>query len=202
MRRKRFGKRVQRAAEASNGETELAELIKASVKDRSHLEGQTVGSLLATIPAILEQNGLTLSTDLHSLQSSVEHSLEEGMAQLGSKLSDQLSKSLAPLNDLHDLHNLEALPEKLTDHSELSEIVHDGFDSLAEKLSDKTKIDDTIHDGLHEISEKLEEVNSYGLNGIMDQISKIDLHTGHHYPGPGHGGHGGHGGHHVTAKHG
>ena len=111
---------MQREAEASSGETELAELIKASVKDRSHLEGQTVGSLLATIPAILEQNGLSLSTDLHSLQSSVEHSLEEGMAQLGSKLSDQLSKSLAPLKDLHDLHNLEALPEKLPVHSELS----------------------------------------------------------------------------------
>ena len=183
--------------DASSGEAELAELIKASVKDRSHLEGQTVGSLLATIPAILEQNGLTLSTDIHSLQSSVEHSLEEGMAQLGSKLSDQLSKSLAPLKDLHDLHNLEALPEKLTDHSELSEIVHDGFDSLAEKLSDKTKIDDTIHDGLHEISEKLEEVNSYGLNGIMDQISKIDLHTGHHYSSVSHGG-----GHHVADEHG
>ena len=29
--------------------------------------------------------------------------------------------------------------------------------------------------------------------------SKVDLHGGHHYPGPGHGGHGGH---HVTAKHG
>ena len=188
-----LGERVRR--EASSGETELAELIKASVKDRSHLEAQTVGSLLATIPAILEQNGLSLSSDLHGLQASVEHSLEEGMDQLGSKLAEQLSKSLAPLKDLHDLHNLEALPEKLSDHSELSEIVHDGFDSLVEKLADKTKIDDTIHDGLHEISEKLEEVNSYGLNGIMDQISKVDLHGGHHYPG-------GYGGHHVTAKHG
>ena len=95
VRRQMLGERVRR--EASSGETELAELIKASVKDRSHLEAQTVGSLLATIPAILEQNGLSLSSDLHGLQASVEHSLEEGMDKLGSKLSEQLSKSLAPL---------------------------------------------------------------------------------------------------------
>ena len=189
------GRRVRR-------DTELAELVKGSFKERTHLEGQTVGSLLATIPAILQKEGLTLtsiSDNILSLQSSLEHSLTDGMAHLGEELSQQLEKSLAPLKDLHDLHYLEVLPDKLTDHGELTETVHDGFDALVEKMADKTKIDDTLHDGLHEISEKLGEVNSYGLNGIMDQISKID--DGHHYSYPSHGPSHGHD-YHVTAKHG
>ena len=61
------GRRVRR-------DTELAELVKGSFKERTHLEGQTVGSLLATIPAILQKEGLTLtsiSDNILSLQSSL-----------------------------------------------------------------------------------------------------------------------------------
>ena len=154
-------------------------------------------NMLATIPGILEEEGMTLtsiSDNIQSLELSMEHSLTDGMSQLGERLSQQLEKSLAPLKDLHDLHYLELLP----DHAELTETVHDGFDALVEKMADKTKIDDTLNDGLHEISEKLGEVNSYGLNGIMDTISKID-HGGHHYTFP----HTGHGhDHHVSGNHG
>ena len=178
--------------------------ILKTIADRSHLSSnpQTVGSYLATIPGILEDQGVTfdsISKHIYNFEKSMENVIESGF----SKLADQINKAgdkigasgdiLSNIGDfLHQdidslkqtigengetLHKgLDSIAEKMEYNANIEETLHDGFHSIAETLEDKST-DDTIHDGLHEISEKIETINSYGLTGIINSLDSHDHHT-------------------------
>ena len=135
--------------------------ILNTLSERSHLSSspQTVGSYLATIPGILQDQGVTFDTiskHILNFERSMENVIESGF----SKLSD----------------GLDSIVEKMDYSANVEETLHDGFHSIAEMMEDKAT-DDTIHDGLHEISEKIETINSYGLTGILNSLDSHDHHT-------------------------
>ena len=219
------GDNVQVAESRSNDEL-VPGLVKA-LSERSHLSSnaQTVGSLLATIPGILEDHGVSfdsISKHLFNFEKSLENTLESGLSNIAETIKQTaketagenvkslentiesgFSKNADKLGEMGEtLHNgLDLMVDKMDYNANIEETLHEGFHSISEKLEDKTKIDDTIHDGLHEISEKIETINSYGLTGIINSLDDHDHHTypAGHGPNDGHDhGHSyghGHGGH-------
>ena len=211
-------------AESRSNDELVPGLVKA-LSERSHLSSnaQTVGSLLATIPGILEDHGVSfdsISKHLFNFEKSLENTIESGFSNIAKtidknaeklgELGETIKQTAKETGDINaeklgelgeTLHNgLDSMVEKMDYNANIEETLHEGFHSISEKLEDKSKIDDTIHDGLHEISEKIETINSYGLTGIINSLDDHDHHTypAGHGPNDGHDhghsyGHGGHG---------
>ena len=196
--------RVKRDAEDITGAEKRSSndeigILSKTLAERSHLSNnpQTVGTLLATIPGILDEHGLSfdaISKHLFNFEKSLEDTLKSGLSKIAEKVGENGKENSDKLGDIGEtLHNgLDLIAEKMEYSANIEDTLHDGFHSISEKLDDKSQLDDTIHEGLHEISEKLETVNSYGLKGIINNLDK------HHpvYP-PGHGHGDGHD-HHVS----
>ena len=185
-------KRVKRHAEEepdneSRSNDEVSGLLTKSLTDRSHLtsNAQTVGTMLATIPGILEDHGVSfesISKHLYNFEKSMEGVIENGFTKLAETMKDngktlhQEMESLKMTIGDKDSDILETglmtIAEKVGDngktiHQEMEslkktigdngETLHQGMDSMVEKMENVANLEETLHEGFHGITEKLSD---------------------------------------------
>ena len=158
-----------------NMREKLESVVETALRQRTHNDAQTVGTMLAQIPGILEDHGLSFDSivsSFRSFESSIEniakqmHEDNKQMHMDSLKIQDKLTSGLDGIKEeIHD--QLEPIGLK---ESKLDEIVHEGLDQIAKKLGDESKLDETIHEGLHEIAEK------FGDNSNLDDVVHDGLH--------------------------
>jgi len=149
----------------------LTQPLNGATSDRSYIEDR-----LATLPGLLEKNQITLnaiSENINSLESVLQRTFSEDIELLGDKITYQMAKSLKPLEKLSDLHDLERIADNLGDAGGLVETVDSGLQTISDKLQYRVKIDDTLHTGLDKISDNIDSINSFGLKGLISELSKL-----------------------------
>ena len=149
------------------------------------IRGETVGSLLATIPGILQVHEESYNTIGHQISTvgsgliAAINSVGEKMHQDAKEMKETMHKDMEKLektqhDGMHSLmssfsdddHNLNGLTEalhdgldmismKMPEKTHLEEAVHNGFDSLVESLSHRDELGSIIHNGLHDLSEQI-----------------------------------------------
>ena len=124
----------------------IASKSETSTRDGS-LRGETVGSLLATIPGILEVH-------------------EQSYDNIGDQISSGVSGLIAAIKSVGEnlattLHqDAEKMQETLhQDMEKLDKTQHDGMHALMSSLSDEDNningLTEALHDGLHDLSEQI-----------------------------------------------
>ena len=182
---------VVQAAENRSNDDVVSGLVK-TLSERSHLSSnsQTVGSLLATIPGILQNHGVTfdsISNHIVTFEKSIENVIESGFSKLaqqvkqtGDRIGESGGKNSEILSDIGDIlhQDLDSFKQTI---GENGETLHQGLDSIVEKMDYNANIEETLHDGFHSIAEKLVEDKSKlddtihdGLHEISEKIESVN----------------------------
>ena len=134
----------------------IASKSETSTRDGS-LRGETVGSLLATIPGILEVHeqsynniGNQISSGVSGLIAAIK-SVGEKMTSVGETMHQDSEKMHQDAEEMK-----ETLNNKL---EKLDKTQHDGMHALMSSLSDEDNningLTEALHDGLHDLSEQI-----------------------------------------------
>ena len=179
------------AAENRSNDDVVSGLVK-TLSERSQLSSnsQTVGSLLATIPGILQSQGVkfdSISNHIVNFEKSIENVIESGFSkiaeqvkQAGDRIGKSGEKNSEILSDIGDfLHqDIDSLKQTIGDNGET---LHQGLDSIVEKMEYSANVEETLHDGFHSIAEKLVEDKSKlddtihdGLHEISEKIDSVN----------------------------
>jgi chromosome segregation ATPase len=161
---------------------------------------QTVGSLLAKIPGILEiheESYNDIGSKISGIATSLAGAFTLGMSSLGDRVAqvgDQISQGMTSLGDkmedlkkqgekqdktLHDgMHNIvESLTDDDNNINGLTQTLHDGLDTLSDKMDSKSNLEEAIHDGFDNLASKFSDKNNLesvihdGLHDLTEQIS-------------------------------
>ena len=177
--------------EPKQSKDKIETVVETALRQRTNNDAQTVGSMLAQIPGILEDHGLSFNSIVSGFRS-----FESSIENIAKQMHEDQKQSLKIQNELHEdnknmidkltsgldgikeeMHDqLEPIALKIGDESNLDEIIHEGFHQIAEKLGDESKLDETLHDGLHQIAEKLGDENKledtihHGFESIAENL--------------------------------
>ena len=187
--------RVKRESEEN-----VSGLLTKALAERSHLtsNAQTVGTMLATIPSILEDHGVSFESISKHL-----YNLEDSLSKIADKMGDHHEQShiLALENVIESgftklaeneakmtqavKENGKMLESGLTKVAEtnsevlggMSDNLHNGLDSIVEKMDYAANLEETLHEGFHSISDKVGDKSKIGdtiHDGLHEISEKVD----------------------------
>ena len=199
-------RRIKRAApaEEQNRKVSLKAGLLESIlgksitpKSETSIRGETVGSLLATIPGILQVHEESYDTIGHQI-SSVGSGLIAAINSVGEKMQETLHQE-AEIMHQDAVEMRETLHQdsvKMNDKLEkLDKTQHDGMHSLMSSFTDEDNnlngLTEALHDGLNIISMKMPEKSNLeeevhdGFDSLVESLSNKDelgsiIHDGLH----------------------
>ena len=201
VQRKRRIKRVAPAEEQNRRVSSKAGLLESMLgksitpKSETSIRGETVGSLLATIPGILQVHEESYNTIGHQI-SSVGSGLIAAINSVGEKMQETLHQDAVEMRetlhqDARTLHQdmekldktqhdgMHSLMSSFTDEdnnfNRLTETLHDGLDTISLNMPEKDHLEEAVHEGFHSVVESLSDPDELG-SIIHDGLHDISEH--------------------------
>ena len=193
-------RRKKRNAEVGSSEEHAALLRSQQVSTKN--SGVSVGTLLAAIPDILEDHGVSfgaISNHLYNFEKSLEGAVESGFAKVAETMKQTAHENAETLS-----HGLESIQQTMTKNgdtsskglvsikesldqngqrmAEIGDTMHQGLHSIMEKMEHNAHLEDTLHSGLDLIAEKLADKSKIhdtihdGLHEISEQIETVNTY--------------------------